>query len=641
MGRKRRNAIGRFDAGLVAAVAAASAVGAALAGCSPTGTTAFDVAWSALLGTSVTWAAASAPWRVLLLASGVAVLFTGGSLSALCFAVVALGGSAWLAMRRASVPLVRAGIGAALVQAALRLSANPFTFATALVAAAVLGTVFVAGLQRRNRLIRRRVSLTLAALAGFFLVGTAGLGAAAVSAKQAASSGYSKLLLGLDEVGRGNPSAASAALRQAVTNLSDAGDRLGAWWAQPSAATPVLAPNRSAVVGLLADAAAAAADAADALDVVDLDRLRVVNGTIDVAAVALLETPLATLDKTVHRLREELDQVDSPWLLGPVADRIASARDRSDAVAVQAHGTALAARVAPAMLGADKPRRYLMAFASPAESRGTVGVIGNWAEIVIDDGSIKLSHRGRATDLITGTAAAGAFRFTDLPPEVYRRFGSVGAGGPTADVDPKYWSNVTMSPDMPTVAGQMAALYEHATTRRVDGVFLLDPAAVAGLLQVIGPVDLPEAGITLRADTAEQFLLRGQYVKSTDDRVDLLAEATDATVDQLLASALPGPQVIARTLGPIALGGHLSAWARQSEEQQMLETVGIDGGLPKLRGGDGLGVTLDNAAGNKIDSFIRTSVDYSASVNSTGVVTSTAVVTLVNTAPTKIGRAHV
>lgn len=634
MGRRRRTAISRGDAQIVGVIAALAAVGAVFAGCSPTGEALVDVALSALLGAAVAWAAATAPWRVLVAAASMCVVAAGASLWALVFGVAALGASARLGVHRSSAPTLRAGIGAAVVQAALRLSLSPFTFFTALISVVVMGAVLWFGARRRTGVVRRRAMWVALALGVLGLAGLAGVAAAAASARVPAGDGYRALLKGLDEVGRGDPAAASASLRAAVSDLESAGKRLDAVWAQPARLVPVLAPNRQAAASLLSAAASAASSAADALDLVDLDQLRVVNGAIDLNAVAVLATPLATLDATVHTLQQQLEDVSSPWLLAPVADRISSARRRADKVAQQAHGAAVAARVAPSLLGAEGPRRYLVAFTSPAESRSTSGVMGNWAELGVDDGAIELVRRGRTSDLTTAMAAAGPFRFTDVSDELFERFGTVGAGSRTDAVDPRYWSNVTMSPDVPSVAAQMAAMYEHATSRRVDGVFVLDPAAIAGLLQVIGPVQLPDAGVTLTAATAEQFLLREQYTRDTVDRVDLLAEATDATVDQLLSSTLPGPQVIAAKLGPVALAGHLSAWASRSADQELLETVGIDGALPLLRGGDGLGITLDNAAGNKIDSFIRTKVDYRGTVGDDGLVHATAVITLSNTAPT-------
>ncbi|MFM7685367.1 MAG: DUF4012 domain-containing protein, partial [Actinomycetota bacterium] len=269
-----------------------------------------------------------------------------------------------------------------------------------------------------------------------------------------------------------------------------------------------------------------------------------------------------------------------------------------------------------------------------AEARAQSGLMGNWAEVEVDDGRLRLAATGRTNELVKGLADAPPLFLQGLDAGFLERYAGVGAGSASVPVTPKYWSNVTLSPDMPSVGTQMAQMYERATGRAVDGVFVLDPAAIASLLDLTGPVTLPESGVTLETSTAEELLLRGQYDREEEDREALLEEATNATVDQLLRTTLPGPQVIAAELGPSAQGGHLSAWAARPAEQRLLELVGMDASLPRLDGSDGLGVTFDNAAANKIDAYMRASVAYVANADErNGSVSASLTVTLQNTAP--------
>ncbi|MEY4174560.1 MAG: hypothetical protein RI900_1725, partial [Actinomycetota bacterium] len=397
---------------------------------------------------------------------------------------------------------------------------------------------------------------------------------------------------------------------------------------------PVLAPNLRAGDSLLGRAATAARAAGEALSIVDLDQLQVVDGVIDVDSVAVLADPLGRLERAVLDLQSELESVRSPWLIASLSERVSESRVRAEKVAAQAQGAAEAARLAPELLGASEKRRYLVAFTSPGEVRGQSGLMGNWAEVTVDDGRMEMATTGRTNELVEGLASAPPLILQQLDKEFFDRYGSVGAGGPSTPVAPKYWSNVTMSPDMPTVGTQMAQMFEQATGRAVDGVFVLDPVAIAGLLELTGPVELPEAGVTMTSANTEELLLRGQYDRSEQEREALLKEATEATVNQLLRSTLPGPQVIAAELGPAAQSGHLSAWAVRSAEQGLLELVGMDAALPALDGTDGIGVAFDNAGGNKIDSFQQVSVDYTATADpGTGAVESTVTITMRNTAP--------
>ena len=64
--------------------------------------------------------------------------------------------------------------------------------------------------------------------------------------------------------------------------------------------------------------------------------------------------------------------------------------------------------MAPAMLGADGPRTYLMLFTTPSESRGLGGFVGSYAELQIADGQLTLGEFDRAQDLDAQIQAAGA-----------------------------------------------------------------------------------------------------------------------------------------------------------------------------------------------------------------------------------------
>jgi hypothetical protein len=59
---------------------------------------------------------------------------------------------------------------------------------------------------------------------------------------------------------------------------------------------------------------------------------------------------------------------------------------------------------------------------------------------------------------------------------------------------------------MPSVGSVMAQMYEAVTDRALDGVFVIDPAGVAGLLDITGPVELPDIGQRIDSGNAQQFL---------------------------------------------------------------------------------------------------------------------------------------
>lgn len=637
MSLQRRNVVSRSDAQVVLAIALASAVLAALVGAEPTGGAVTDVLLAAGMAAVVAWASASAPWWALLASSGLTLAAAStGPLLLVAVAALALAGSFWLAVERASRAPVRAAIGALVTQVVLRLEWDPFLGASALVAAAVLVLLLVIGVLRRPRYVRRRALWTTVGLAGAAVLAVAGMAVAGAQARQPAVDGYRGLLLGLDYLQDGRMAEGATALRVAAADLEAARRHVERPWTQPARVVPVVAQNRTEMARVLDSAAQAADTAADTLDLVDLDRLRIVEGRVDLLAVSDLEQPLGRLQATVAELQAALDAARSPWLLDAFQSRLDRARVRADQVAHQATAAGELAKVAPAILGGDEPRRYLLTFTNPGESRGTSGLIGNWTEILVTDGRLRESESGRTARLID--AIEDDRVALDATEEFFDRYGPFGATSADGTANPKFWSNVTMSPDMPSVARAMAQMYEAGTGRALDGVFVVDPAGLAGLLSVTGPVEVPELGVSLSAGNAERFLLVEQYERAEADREAVLEAVTSATIERLLTGSLPPPHELAQAMSTPALEGHLTAWMARPDEQRAIELIGMDGRLPPQSSDaqrpDGLAIVSNNASGNKIDSFLQRSVDYEVTYDpASGRVDSRLSVMLENAAP--------
>lgn len=631
--RSRRNTIDRDDLPMMAAVAVVGAVIAALAGCRPTGNVVGDAVCTGGLAAFTIWLAASASWWVLTLAGLAAIGLAAGSLVPTVCGLAGAACALWLGDRRLSAPAVRCASAAFTVQALVRLDLHPFFGASALLAAGVFLLVIGGGLQRRRRPSRRRIiKYSLVGLA-VAVIGVAIFGASAATARSDLQAGYRGLLDGLTQLRNGDARAAAATLHDTAAQLQSAQSGLDSIWTQPARLVPVAAQHQQALAALVGQAARSAEAAADALDVVDFDALTVQGGVIDVQAIAALAEPLDQLQRAVGGLRDAMHAQDSPWLVAPLADRLHEYQQRADDAARQARTIHTAAAVGPQMLGRDVPRRYLIGFASPAEARATVGVMGNYAVITIDDGAISRTEFGRVNDL-TNELATHPFTLR-ADDQFHARYRAFGAG---ADDDsrasPSFISNVTMTPDMPTAGPLIAQLWVAAGHQPVDGVIILDPTALAGLLEATGPVVVPGLDQPLSSATVVQFLLLDQYALDTPDRRDLLEAVADATLDAVLGGSLPSPQHLAKNLGPSAANGHLLMWSAVPAEEAFLTQIGIDGALPALDGRDGFAVVTNNASANKIDSFLERAINYQATADeTTGAVRATMTVALTNTAP--------
>jgi hypothetical protein len=157
---------------------------------------------------------------------------------------------------------------------------------------------------------------------------------------------------------------------------------------------------------------------------------------------------------------------------------------------------------------------------------------------------------------------------------------------------------------------------------------------MADLLALTGPITVEAWPEPLSQDNLAQVLLVDQYELEEAEREVLLTQVSDAVVDALLNSELPPPQELADQLGPAAVEGHLTAWAVDLDQQDLLARIGIDASLPALDGRDGLAVATTNASGNKIEPYLHRGVTYTATADErTGEVTAVAEVTLRNDAP--------
>lgn len=122
----------------------------------------------------------------------------------------------------------------------------------------------------------------------------------------------------------------------------------------------------------------------------------------------------------------------------------------------------------------------------------------------------------------------------------------------------------------------------------------------------------------MTADNTAQFLLVDQY-SQTDvaQRVDMLESVTRTTIERLLTVAPPAPLELGRTMAPLIEQRRVLAWAQEEAEQDVLTAATMDGALlgamDELEDSEaddpidaeGLAVTVVNAGGSKIDTFLE------------------------------------
>lgn len=626
-------AIGRFApralrsaSPLVVGLATVAAVGGALAAdAAATGAGAYDAVLRALTGVAfvVTGCYATARPRLLAasLLSAASLLGAGDA----WVATLGLGASLALVVLEVDGSAVGAVIGLTLGQAALRLDWPQVSGGTLAIGIAAFAVLAWSALDHVHRRTRRAVLVGGGILAAIVVVLGGLWGAAAATVRADLNAAVASAEAGLEASREGDTATAAAHFEDARSRFERASGRLDAWWAQPIRAVPIAAQNARALRVMTAAGADLSEAGTTTARSADPETIRPRNGVVPLAEIRALAAPLGHAQGALADARADLADLDSPWLVGMLAEKLETLDDKVRRGARDAETAHLAVEVVPRLLGGDGERRYFVAFQTPAELRASGGLIGNFAEVAYSNGAVDLVRNARNDDYNRGNP--GTARTLTAPEDYIRRYG--------AYHPEQLIQNVTLSPDFPSVAQVLEGVYPQSGGSPVDGVISLDPIALAELLRLTGNVVVPGFGVELTPDNAADVLLHQQYLRYPDNevRVEFLKAAVRAVFDRLESTELPGPARIGEVLGPMLREGRLQIHATREDEQAFLRRIGADGALPEVRG-DFLGVVTQNAGGSKIDVFQHRRVRYAARVDpASGAIDATATVTVRNDAP--------
>ncbi len=605
------------------AIVALSGVGGALSQAEPAGWWPVDLLWRAGFAALLAGATAKAQrWTWVILAAVAAASAEGGVL--LGAGVVALGVAVGACVPHRRSRPAGALVGALAAQVLLRLDLDEAGLSALLTLGAVT-PVLVSAYLRSGRRVQRRIGIVGLVGMSVATLATVGFGYAAARSQETLRDAADEVRDGLEALRDNEPERAVALLAGATADFEAAQQDLGTW-GLPARLVPVLGHQARAVSVVADEGARLAETAAEATVRADLDELQFDDGAIDLELVAGFEAPLEDAYDALAGASRKVAEARTMWLVDPLSTAFAEFDDEVDRALPDAELAIQGVRLVPALFGGDEPRHYFIAFTQPAESRGLGGFVGSYGELTAVDGDVELTRSGPIRELI---AAPGADRRSLSGPADYlTRYGRFEPA--------QFLQDLTFSPDGPSVAQVMAELYPQAGGQEVDGVIVVDPVALAALMEFTGPIPVEGRVEPLTADNAADFLIREQYITfqaDEDRRTDFLDEASEATFEALTEGDLPGPRQVADVLGPVVHQGRLIVNSVHPEEQALMERTGLDGALP-TGDGDFLSLTTQNGANNKIDIFLERSVEYRAQWDpGTGRVEAVATVELHNGAP--------
>ncbi len=594
----------------------------------PTGTVLLDRIWVGAATAVVTYAAGRARrWPTFWLAA-VATLASVGTWWC-ASAIIALGVATASGFSRGRKRSTGAAVGAFSALALLHLpSVGPFG-ATAFISAVAVVPVLVSGYRRSSSRARSTARWTAVGLTTVLVLASVGFGVSALLARSDVDDAVDLARSGLDQISSGDQASGAATLRDATAAFGSASDKLDAPWALPARVVPGVAQHARA----LSTASTAGRDvteaASEAASTAPYQDLRAGAGIVDLALVRSMQEPTRATRDVLIDAGARLEDVDSPWLLGPVATPIGTFRDEVAGAGRDAEIASHALDALPDILGGGDPRSYLVLFTNPSETRNFGGFTGSYGILTADDGHVSFDVSGSTGDLYESSGVDPSTVVLDQGDEFAQRYGRY---QPT-----RFLQNLTVSPDLATTAELSRSIYGQITGTEVDGVIVVDPFAIAALLELTGPVDVEGLAQPLTATNAVEYLLHGQYLEGDADdpaRRDRLEAAGRATFDALTERDLPGPRVLGSTLGPLVTSKHLQVHPFDPQARALMERLGASGPLVADATTDFLSVRTADAFSNKLDYFLHKHVSYSTTFDpSTQAVRSTVSITLRNDAP--------
>jgi Protein of unknown function (DUF4012) len=255
-------------------------------------------------------------------------------------------------------------------------------------------------------------------------------------------------------------------------------------------------------------------------------------------------------------------------------------------------------------------------FLNEAESRGLGGIPGAFAILTADHGRLRFTSFHSDSELFRASSGV------DLGSDFDARY---------AAADPaNTFPNSDISPNFPDAARIWAGMWEQKTGKHITAALALDPTALAYLLDVTGPATLHD-GSLVSADNVVALTQRDQYAafSSNAARKRYVVAVSKAVAEKLLQAQWNADMIKAASRA--SRERRFVVWSADNPVERDIDHGGYGGTLGE-RDAPYSGFTVVNAAGNKLDYYLKRSMTYRRAGCGVG-SQSVATLTLTNTAP--------
>jgi hypothetical protein len=328
------------------------------------------------------------------------------------------------------------------------------------------------------------------------------------------------------------------------------------------------------------------------------------NGRLSLPVMARL---LQMLQPAMTSWREQLDRVQAARQridATRLSPRLRGVLDRYDAAYPLAQTGFELAQVAPQLLGADRPRTYLLLFQNEDELRATGGFISAAGRVTIDAGkiiSLTVEDSYTVDDFTTPYPAAPApmLDYMGIALWVFR--------------------DSNWSPDFPVAARQAISLYTQTRGGTIDGVIALNQHVVEALADGLQPLTID--GQTIANAQAMRDYMRRAWTPSDQataaewlmQRKNFISRAMQALLDRLLNGGDINWQTLGQSLQRVLRSRDLLIMLSDPSLNEPLHRAQLDGAL-RTDAGDYVMVVDSSMGYNKTSVAMQQAMHYTVTL---------------------------
>ncbi len=322
---------------------------------------------------------------------------------------------------------------------------------------------------------------------------------------------------------------------------------------------------------------------------------------------------LSSIAQDLENAQSNLDNVNIATLPKDYRAKVSALRRVLPALTNQLHQTIALQKVLEDVVGKNGPRTYLFLFQNNQEMRPTGGFIGSYGLLDMDHGQVKNFY-------IDGIYNPdGQLKDHIVPPRPLQKISAAWSLH-----DSNWW------PDFPKSAETAIDFFERTGGKTPDGVIMITPTMLEKLLEITGPIAMPQYNVTLTSDNV---------IEQTQQKVEIDYDKTKNQPKKILHDMMPllieklrddlSAQNILRIMDVVMQGlrqKHITLYMRNTQLQRYISDHGWAGEIATTDG-DYLNVINTNINGFKTDGVITQRVHHAVNIRDDGHVIDTVTIT--------------